>query len=389
MKPTNDRAVQRVLVVIGIAATIFGGALLVSRLPFSREPSGIPSTTATIVSGEVKRPVLLAEGNRVANAELTLRGVAAKLNSVQSTKASLDLLLELRVTLGSLPAAAASELAQRFLATGTDARTLLPFSLGPGGSLQDAPSLRLFLLDYLEQIDPAAAVQVGLEILKRMDSADEWALALRSVAKFDRSAGSRVLLQEKLRQLFSHESWQQDPSVGYLESFDVAVHLGGNNLLQDLTRLLRMTNNQAVAHAAFLATDRLVQSDPTPVLATLLSEIGLMEGREATRANYFARADVSNSAQRQFVQDYLLNPKVTPSELDAFADVFPNENSMISNNLLTKTAPRNGTQIQARDIQTLQTINLWLQDPRFKNVVPQLNTIRSRLESFLRKPPPP
>lgn len=257
-----------------------------------------------------------------------------------------------------------------------------------GGALQDAPSLRVFLLDYLEQVDPAAAARVGLEVLKRMDSSDEWALALRSVAKFDPSAQSRALLEEKMRQIFSHEPWQQNPSSSYLESFDVAVHLGGSDLLPDLTRMLRMTNNQAVAHAAFLATDRLVQRDPTPVLAALLTEPGMMEGREATRANYFARADVSNTDQRRLVQNYLLNPRTTESELDTFADSFPNENSMLSNNLLTKSATRSGSQIQARDTQTLGIINAWLQDPRFKGVIPQLNTIRSRLESFLAKPAP-
>ncbi len=57
-------------------------------------------------------------------------------------------------------------------------------------------------------------------------------------------------------------------------------------------------------------------------------------------------------------------------------------------NLLTKNATRNGSEIQARDIQTFRIINDWLQDPRFKSVASQLNTIRLRLEAFLAKPAP-
>ena len=40
--------------------------------------------------------------------------------------------------------------------------------------------------------------------------------------------------------------------------------------------------------------DRIILKDPAPVLTVQANETGLMQGRESTRAGYFARADVSD-----------------------------------------------------------------------------------------------
>src|SRR5258708_29201392 len=117
-------------------------------------------------------------------------------------------------------------------------------------------------------------------------------LSLRNLAWGDTSPEGRALLQQKAGELLRNESWQHDPSQGYLEAFDAAVYLGGTNLVPALSDLLRRQDNPAVAHAAFLALDRLVIADPSASLAVLQADPGSIAGGEATRAAYFARTDV-------------------------------------------------------------------------------------------------
>src|SRR5437764_932745 len=90
------------------------------------------------------------------------------------------------------------------------------------------------------------------------DAYDEWAVALRNLARGDRCPEGRALLQQKVGELLRNESWQHNPSTGYLEAFDAAVYLGGRNLVPVLSELVRKQDNPAVAHAAFLTLDRLV-----------------------------------------------------------------------------------------------------------------------------------
>lgn len=158
--------------------------------------------------------------------------------------------------------------------------------------------------------------------------------------------------------------------------------------MPDLAALLRQTENRAVSHAAFLALDRLTISNPATTLNKLQVEPDLLEGREVTRANYFARADVQDVAQRKVLEDYLLNPALTPVELEKFAGLYPNANFMISHNLLTRVATPDGVTLAARDAEALRVVQNWLADPRFAPLKPHLETIRRRLEAFVQQAKP-
>ncbi len=245
--------------------------------------------------------------------------------------------------------------------------------------------MRTFLLDHLAKIDPAAAAACARTILSTFQSPDEWALALRNYALGSTDADGRAFLQQKFRELLRYEPWQKEPSVGFLEAFDVAVHCGGTELVPDLAELLRQKENPAVAHAAYLALDRLVIQDAAAVLARLQSEPDLMQGREETRAGYFARADVSQPAQRQVLEAYLLNPGLASAELEKFARLYPNANFMVSRNQLSPTATPDGTSLKARDAEALRVAQNWLEDPRFASLKPQLEQIRRRLETFVQQ----
>ena len=59
------------------------------------------------------------------------------------------------------------------------------------------------------------------DILSKPTSADEWALALRNVGRADNDA---AYLRSKTEELITNPGWQANPSIGYLNAFDV---LGG------------------------------------------------------------------------------------------------------------------------------------------------------------------
>lgn len=153
----------------------------------------------------------------------TLAAAAGRLRHAKPGEAT-RVLVELRRQFTALPPREAGEAIRTFLDSQTDAPTGLGFRLGGGGALEEPPTLRAFLLDLLGELDPAVAAAYARVILSRMDSPDEWALALRNLARGDTSADARALLEQKTGELLRHEPWQQNPSSGYLEAFDAAVH---------------------------------------------------------------------------------------------------------------------------------------------------------------------
>ena len=271
------------------------------------------------------------------------------------------------------------------LDSGKDAPTGQDFKVGPNGSLISAPTRRVMLLDELTRRDAKAAAAYAEKILRSFNSSDEWALALRAYALANPTPEGRAFLAAKFREMVGHEAWRKDPSTGFLEAFDVAVHLGGTNLMPTLTELVRQPDNRAVSHAAYLALDRLTISDPVSTLNNLLGQPDALNGREVTRANLFARADVSNPQQKAILENYLLSLAPGPAELEAFAGLYPNANYMISDNLLTRVAtPDRDWQVQ-HDREALKLIESWQADPRFDKLRPQLQEIKSRLSRFVQQ----
>lgn len=305
------------------------------------------------------------------------------LKSAPGAKTAKQLLTELRAKLSAMPKDGAVLAIRQFLDSKEDVPTGQGLKIGPHGFLTEAPTLRTWLLDYLGQIDPAAAADYSKDILASMDSPDEWAVALRNLARGDATADGRALLEQKTAQMLQYQPWQQNPSLGYLEAFDVAVYLGGTSLLPTLTDLVQQQANSAVAYASYLALDRLVIAAPTTTLTALLADPASMQGRQATRADYFARADVRDPQQLQLVENYLLNPQISASEINTFANIFPNANYMISPNLLTQTATPAGNTLASIDSASLQAVQQWLSDPRFASLRPSLESTEARLQQYV------
>ena len=106
-------------------------------------------------------------------------------------------LKELRTELAALPKDEAVALIRGFFVEGKDRATGLEFEIAGDGSLSAWPTFRTFLLDALLAIDPAAAAELGREVLAKPTSADEWALALRNVARGSEPGADDEFLRRK------------------------------------------------------------------------------------------------------------------------------------------------------------------------------------------------
>ncbi|HEY1122533.1 MAG TPA: hypothetical protein VGE67_13065, partial [Haloferula sp.] len=228
---------------------------------------------------------------------------------------------KLRQSLAAMPKDEAIALIRGFLASGQDRTTGLSFEIAGDGSLTEWPTFRTFLLDALLAIDPAAAAAISREILAKPTTADEWALALRNVGSVENDP---AFLRSKTEELITNSGWQANPSIGYLNAFDVLVHIESTASTPLLSSLIQRKDRRDLAHAGFLTLDRLVQRQPVDELSRLASDTALQQSRPEMVAQQFARADVRDPAQQSLVKAWLLDPSRKHTELRAFAGVYPN-----------------------------------------------------------------
>ncbi len=294
---------------------------------------------------------------------------------------------DLRNKLADMPADEAVAWIRAFLATGQDRPTGLSFSISADGSLDEWPTLRVYLLDALLALDPAAAAEIGREILAAPTTADEWAVALRNVARGE-SSGNAAFLQAKTEELIRRPEWMENPSIGYLNAFDILVHTGATGSAPLLSELVQNKERKDLAHASFLTLDRLVQHRPAEMLGALAADTALLRSRPEMTAQQFARADLRDPAQRDIVKRWLLDPARTAAELRSFTGVWPNHNVFVSPNLLTSSQPLSGEDLRAHDREVSALVRSWQDDPEFQSIRPHLQAMANRLASFTASPPP-
>ena len=291
--------------------------------------------------------------------------------------------------LRSLPRDEAVAWIHEFLGKGNDKPTGLSFVIGTAGSLKEWPTFRTFLLDTLAEIDPVAAASISREILSTPTTADEWALALRNVGKSGSSNETNTYLAAKTMELINNAAWQADPSIGYLNAFDVLVATDATVATPLLSGLIQRKERKDLAHASFLTLDRLVQRQPADVLGRLSDDHALQESRPEMVAQQFARADLRDPVQRDITRKWLLDPARTAVELQSFTGVYPNNNRFISNNLLTSESQQSGADLAAHDREALEIITNWARDPAFETVREPLQRMISRLSGFVGATPSP
>lgn len=294
-----------------------------------------------------------------------------------------DSLASLREKLSAKPRSEAVSEIEGFLRKGKDRKTGLILKFGKEGTIEGWPTLRVFLLDLLLELDPEAAARISRKILSSKTSADEWAIALRNVAKGERIGGNRDYLRTRAEDLITNPEWQAQPSVGFLNVFDVLVYTKSTESLPLLSRLMQRKERRDLAHASFLTMDRLVQGQPLDMLTRLKADHALQESRPEMTAQQFARADLRDISQQAIVKSWFLDPSRTPKQLQNFSAIFPNNNQLISHNLLTSQEQISGADLIAHDRDILAVIRDWKTDPAFESRTQYLEVMAKRVSQFV------
>jgi hypothetical protein len=249
---------------------------------------------------------------------------------------------------------------RQFLKTGQDGSTGLRFQVGDGGLLTEAPTLRTFLMDQLGSLSQGAqtadAAEVAKETLSSMTSADEWALAMRNLAWSDPD-GSKPFLAEKVREMLNYAPWQQNPTGGYLEAFDVAAYSGDGSLAGDLASLTQTPS--PLKQAALVALERLSALAPAQMADYLNANPGVLSSTPMLRADYMGNLDLSDPMQDAEAETYLNRADVTEGEKVKFLARLATPAGFVSDNLLT---PANTTTMTIFQHQAMvnQAASGWL-----------------------------
>jgi hypothetical protein len=258
----------------------------------------------------------------------------------------------------------------QFLGTGQDALTGERFSIGKNGELAGAPTFRVLMLDLLGRVcreagAPDAGV-VSRALLQKKTSADEWAVALRNVGWA--TPGDRAYLAEKTRELVSHQPWQQQPTAGYYEAFDLIVFTADVSSIPQLAELVR-GKDEPLKNTAATTLDRLAAMAPLDVMSYLNTHPAELADKQFLRADYYAKADFTQAAQRAAVEAYLDRPDVEPRAKGKLIATLGNPGVFVSENLLTSTP-----QAAADDVPPLQKAALqravgeWLKSNRYPSL---------------------
>ncbi len=257
-------------------------------------------------------------------------------------------LAALKRKLESLPPSEAMSAIRRFLDSGKNASTGLGFTLGAGGTLAEAPSLRVFLLDELALLgkssgEQASSLAAAKAALSTPTSPDEWAIAMRNVAWADRNSAD--YLNGKFQELVAQPDWSQAPTDGMLQAFDIPVYTHDVSAIPLLASFLPPAGStyasplSPYSRAAIVALDRMAQQAPLEVMNYLNANPAVLADAPMMRADYFTKGDLSNPAQRLAVETYFSRADVTGAAKAKTVAGLVCPGTFVSDNLLTTSAP--------------------------------------------------
>lgn len=270
------------------------------------------------------------------------------------------LLQELREDIRQAPEDEAAAAVVDFLKSGANVPTGLPFAVGPDGMMEVVPTLRLALLDLLPSLDPLAALELAREIMARRTTPDEYALSLRNLAWNDLDGDLRNELSDRFTDLLQ-SPWLDQPSAGVLESFDVAVEIGGGSMFEQMVTLAReatVKSNPSAGRAAFMSLDRMIVRDPALLKTAFSQDPAWLEFAPQQRASLLSRLDLADPEQRALFVRYLTATPHAAGELDYFAKAFPNANYLHGHRLVTADdAAPSISQITTADARVLDELD--------------------------------
>ncbi len=301
----------------------------------SPAPRGIPAATHPGPAGSGMTPAIAPADPAVAQLVQTISQALAVLRDPHNPDKK-GALAALREALAHADPKVAIAAIRQFLASGGDASTGLGFKVGEGGVLDEAPTMRTFLMDQLGTIARDAGTNDAAEearaTLQANTSPDENAVAMRNLAWTD-PEGSKPLLAASERAMLDNAAWRQAPTAGYLEAFDVAAYAGDASLFNELSDMAKTSS--PLQRAALVAMERLSAMAPGQVVNYLNAHPDLLADSPLLRADYMGNVDLSDPAQLAQAQAYLARTDVTDAEKDKFIARLALPAGFVSNNLLT------------------------------------------------------
>ena len=281
----------------------------------------------------------------------------------------LERLLATRVAWAEMDLQLLAEMIAALLATGEDAKTGAPFRVGPHGFLKSWPSLRVFLLDALAAADPEMAATIARNVLDSTNSADEFAVALRSLTRKGSGRAPDAELLANFTKMLGREDWST--SAGFAAAFDMPRLLGHPDAARSL---LAWNGNPRLRD---MALDEFAADHPAEILTALKDSPGV---GEATRASLMARANPADPIQLQAVDAYLKQPDLGAGEAAVFLKSFPLRSATTGFRLYEKTpAPYDYATIVAGDRAALEQVDKWIADAGLTKYRAELTALKNRL----------
>jgi hypothetical protein len=358
-------------------------ALIVGILSFWLELK--PASTAARRAAASPLPPLAATGSPLparatpAPQTASLReAIGALLAKLRNGKGEAEDLGALKKLLLNSEPHQAMEAILAFLKSGQDAPTGAGLIVGPGGALSDASTLRVFLMDLLGQLarqtGTDTADSLARAVLETKTSPDEWAISLRNVGWSEPNA--KAYLSGKLREMLAEPSWTASPSAGLLESFDVIPYSGDPAFVSQLADLSQ-NGASSIQRAALVALDRLSETAPLEVMDYLNANPALISDHPLRRADYFAKADVTQPAQQAALENYLDRGDVGVDEKTKLLNELASPASFVSDTLLSAApAPDDGI---AHQQAYSALLGRWMSTSRFPALQGVMQQVQTRL----------
>jgi hypothetical protein len=295
----------------------------------------------------------------------------------------------LKASIHALPPDVAAATLIAWLDSGADAPTRLSFVVGAEGVMDESPTFRTALLDLLGQTDPVASLGYSQDLLAAKPGPEEYALALRNLAWLNPDGAQTALIRQSFLALLTDPALSEQPTPGYLESFDVAVAVANADLVRALlANQSTQLGNDVLSRTTFIALDRIMLRTPEAILDAFAADPRFLADQPNWRASLLARLDPSNPEHVEQLRNYLLKTPHAETELGYFASIYPLANFFEGNRLVTGWETVNQAQtIPERDAAARKLMEGLLAEPGFKGVAPSIETILQRVSPPTATPP--
>jgi len=291
--------------------------------------------------------------------------------------------------LGLPPREAVAAILRR-LASGEDAKTEWPFEPGENG-LKSWPTWRVYLLDLLGSVDPKRAADYARSnVFTRYESADEWAIAMRSVlAAAPQSAQpqARAEISALLGRMLARDEWRTLPTGGMFEAMDFVAQTPDAALhLARLQKWAAENPDGSIDTALQIAAERTATRQPGRLISALASEPSLLastQAQRALRASIVARADLRDSGQAEAVRAFLVRLPGQGEEAAAFFALFPNHRFSVAPGLAATPSLPTAGEMRAADSAALALVADWQHDPALSIHARDLQALEEKLRRIL------